>query len=216
MPRPRRCPGAPVAVATPARGQRAPAATARRSVRPRPPPQQGRNAITERLAASVYKQAKRRASRRLARDVGHFGGGHARTACRSRHAQYDAARRADRSKTGTAPSRRRRLPPSHPQHRCRPRSTRSSWSPTREAQWAQAAGELERVSLAAKTRSSPRALGKRELYEKGGARVNAARAYERFVKTYRTRSTSPSKPATGWQPRKATATRRETALMARS
>jgi cellulose synthase operon protein C len=147
--------------------------------------------FTERLAASVYKQGEAaKAGGDLRAAVGHFE----RVAVLAPsspirvNAQYDAAAALIGLKDwdGAIKSLEdfRKQYPQHPlSAEVGPKLVVAF---IEKQQWAQAATELERIAATSNDPKLARdALWQSaELYEKGGSRTNAARAYERFAKAY--------------------------------
>ena len=151
----------------------------------------GRNELVERLAASIYKQgeqarARRQAARRGGRTSPRRRGGAAVGG--ARHRAVRRGGRADRAEgLGRRRAHARRLPPALPEPPAAGRGRRQARGGLpREGQWAQAAGEFERLAATHKDPQVARdALWQAaELYEKGGARAAAAKAYERYLKQY--------------------------------
>lgn len=151
----------------------------------------GRNELIERLAAAVYKQGEQaRADGRLREAVGHFERV-ATVAPRSPvrvTAQYDAAAALIGLKDWDAAARSledfRLRNPSHPLQG--EVGAKLATAYLEKGQWVQAAGEFERVASSSKDQQIARAASWQaaELYEKGGARPAASRAYERHLKLY--------------------------------
>jgi TolA-binding protein len=147
--------------------------------------------FTERLAASVYKQGEAaKASGDLRAAVGHFErvATLAPTSPIRINAQYDAAAALIGLKDwdGAIQSLEdfRKQYPQHPL--AAEVGPKLAVAFIEKQQWAQAATELERISATSSDAKLARdALWQAaELYEKGGSRTNAARAYERFAKAY--------------------------------
>ena len=148
-----------------------------------------RGELVERLAASVYKQGEQARAAGNARDaVAHFS----RVATVAPQspvratAQYDAAAALIGLKdwdgaTRTLEDFRQR----YPNHALQDEVTNKlAAAYIEKQQWAQAAGEFERISATKKDPQLAReALWQSaELYEKAGSRANAARIYERYLK----------------------------------
>ncbi len=151
----------------------------------------GRAALTERLAASVYKQGEAaRAQGQLPEAIGHF----TRVASVAplspvrATAQYDAAATMLEMKdwdgaTRTLEDFRSR----YPKHPLQDEVTgKLAVAYVEKGNWAQAAGEFEKMAAANKDPQMARAglWQAAEMYEKAGARAPAARAYERYIKQY--------------------------------
>jgi cellulose synthase operon protein C len=147
-----------------------------------------RSDLTERLAASVYKQGEKARADGQARDaVAHF----ARVATVAPQsavratAQYDAAAQLIALKDWDAAARtledfRQR----YPQHALQGEvSTKLALAYTEKGQWGSAAAEFERLSAGKKEPEVARAAlwQAAELYEKAGQRAPAAKAYERYL-----------------------------------
>ena len=157
-----------------------------------------RPALTERLAASVYKQGEAaRDQGKLPEAIGHF----TRVAAVApaspvrATAQYDAAAAMLALKDWDGAARTledfRTRYPKHPlQDEV---SAKLAVAYVEKGNWAQAAGEFEKLAAANKDPQLARAglWQAAEMYEKAGARAPAARAYERYVKQYPT----PLEPA---------------------
>lgn len=149
----------------------------------------GRSELVERLAASVYKQGEQAREAGQARDaVAHF----ARVATVAPQsgvratAQYDAAAALIGLKdwdgaTRTLEDFRQRYP-NHPLQAEVGAKLAAAY--IEKGQWAQAAGEFERLSASAKDSKIARSAlwQAAELYEKAGSRGPAAKAYERYLK----------------------------------
>ena len=154
-----------------------------------------RSEFTERLAASVYKQGEEARSKGNARDaVGHF----ARVAAVAPQssvratAQYDAAAALIGLKDWDNAARtledfRSRFA-NHPLQD--DVAAKLALAYTERGQWAQAAGEFERIAATAKEPQVARASlwQAAELHEKAseksGTRIAATKAYERYLKQY--------------------------------
>ncbi len=151
-----------------------------------------RNDLVERLAASVYKQGEQARAAGQGRDaVGHF----ARVATVAplssvrATAQYDAAAELILMKDWDGAARtledfRQRFP-NHPLQG--EVGGKLAVAYLEKGQWVQAAGELERIAVAPKTEPKVARDAQwqaAELYEKGGSRPAAAKAYERYLKQY--------------------------------
>lgn len=147
-----------------------------------------RNDLVERLAAAVYKQGEQaRAAGNAAVAVGHFE----RVAAVAplspvrATAQYDAAAALIGLKDWDAAARtledfRQRFP-NHPLQGEVGGKLAAAY--LERGQWQQAAGEFERQATVLKDPAQSRAAlwQAAELYEKGGGRAPATRAYERYV-----------------------------------
>jgi tetratricopeptide (TPR) repeat protein len=150
-----------------------------------------RSALTERLAASVYKQGEAaRAQGRLPEAIGHY----ARVATVAPQstvratAQYDAAATMLALQDWDGAARtledfRTRFPKNPLQDDV---AGKLAVAYSEKGNWAQAAGEFERLAAA---NSDPQLARTglwqaAELYEKAGARAPAMRAYERYVKQF--------------------------------
>jgi outer membrane protein assembly factor BamD (BamD/ComL family) len=155
-----------------------------------------RNDLTERLAASVYKQGEQaRAAGDAKAAVGHFTrvATVAPTSTVRATAQYDAAAAMIGMKdwdgaTRTLEDFRQRFP-NHPLQA--DVGSKLALAYLEKQQWSQAAGEFERVAATQKDPQLAReALWQSaELHEKAadaksGSRVTAAKAYERYLKQY--------------------------------
>ena len=156
-----------------------------------PPNDPKRNDLVERLAASVYKQGEQaKAAGRLQDAVGHFSRVATiapQSAVRA-NAQYDAAAALIVMKDWDNAARsledfRQRFP-NHPL--AGDVSGKLAVAYMERGNWAQAAGEFER--LATTNRDVAVARGAlwqaAELYDKGGARAKASSAYERYARQY--------------------------------
>ena len=151
----------------------------------------GRNELVERLAASVYKQGeKARADGQLREAVGHFE----RVATVAPQssvraaAQFDAAAALIALKDWSAAAHtledfRQRFP-NHPLQA--EVGGKLALAYTEKEQWSQAAGEYERLAASNKDPKLARAAlwQAAEMYERGGASAQAAKAYERYLKQY--------------------------------
>ncbi len=151
----------------------------------------GRNELVERQAASIYKQGEQARAAGQARDaVAHF----TRVATVAPQstvratAQYDAAAALIGLKdwdgaTRTLEDFRQRFP-NHPLQA--EVGNKLAVAYIEKGQWAQAAGEFERIAATNKDPKLARdALWQAaELYEKGGSRAPAAKTYERYLKQY--------------------------------
>ena len=151
----------------------------------------GRGELVERLAASVYKQGEQARAAGQARDaVGHF----ARVATLAPQstvratAQYDAAASLIGLKDWDGAARtledfRQRYPANPLQDDV---AAKLALAYTEKGQWAQDAGEFERIATAQKDPKLARAAQWQaaELYEKGNSRAAAIKAYERYLKQY--------------------------------
>ncbi|HWY72010.1 MAG TPA: tetratricopeptide repeat protein [Burkholderiaceae bacterium] len=150
-----------------------------------------RKELTERVAASIYKQGEQaRDKGDLRAAVGHFG--RVATAAPQStvraNAEYDAAAALIGLKDWDAASRAlegfRRSYPDHPLQS--EISGKLAVVYTEQGKWALAAPEFERLAA---TRKDPQLAREAlwqaaELYEKAGARQPAAGVYERYVKQY--------------------------------
>jgi len=150
-----------------------------------------RGALTERLAASVYKQGEAaRAQGQLADAIGHYS----RVASVAPQspvratAQYDAAATQLALEDWDGAARtledfRARYPSSPLQGEV---SAKLAVAYSEKGSWAQAAAEFEKLAAANKDPQLARTglWQAAELYEKAGARDSAARAFERYVKQY--------------------------------
>jgi cellulose synthase operon protein C len=150
-----------------------------------------RNELTERLAASVYKQGeKARADGKLRDAVAHFDRVAAMAPASSVRvtAQFDAAAALIALKDWDAATRSleafRQQHPNHPL--AAEVGAKLSLAYLEKGQWSQAAGEFERLAASAKDEKIARgALWQAaELHEKAKARTAAAQAYERYLKLY--------------------------------
>ncbi len=150
-----------------------------------------RAALTERLAASVYKQGEAaRAQGELADAIGHFSrvASVAPQSAVRANAQYDAAATMLALKDWDGAARtledfRTRYPKSPLQADV---SAKLALAYSEKGSWAQAAGEYEKLAAANRDPQLARAglWQAGEMYEKAGARDSAARAYERYVRQY--------------------------------
>jgi tetratricopeptide (TPR) repeat protein len=150
-----------------------------------------RAALTERLAASVYKQGEAaRAQGQLPDAIGHFKrvASVAPASGVRATAQYDAAaamlalKEWDNAARTLEDFRER-----YPKHPLQDEVTaKLAVAYVEKGNWTQAAGELEKMAAANKDPQLARAglWQAAEMYEKGGARAPAARAYERYIKQY--------------------------------
>jgi TolA-binding protein len=156
-----------------------------------PEKEAGRGDLVERLAASVYKQGEQARDAGNARDaVAHFNRVAAvapQSAVRAT-AQYDAAAALIGLKdwdgaTRTLEDFRRRFP-NHPLQGEVGGKLAAAYM--EKGQWAQAAGEFERLAATGTDAKVARSAlwQAAELYEKGQSRGNAAKAYERYLKQY--------------------------------
>ncbi len=150
-----------------------------------------RAALTERLAASVYKQGEAaRAQGQLPDAIGHFTrvASVAPASGVRATAQYDAAaamialKEWDNAARALEDFRVR-----YPKHPLQDEVTaKLAVVYVEKGTWAQAAAEFEKMAAANKDPQLARAglWQAAEMYEKGGARAPAARAYERYIKQY--------------------------------
>jgi TolA-binding protein len=150
-----------------------------------------RGALAERLAASVYKQGEHaQAQGKLADAVAHFNrvGALAPGSTVAATAQYDAAAALIALKDWAGATRLltdfRARYPKHPLQDEVTNKLAAAY--LEQGQWAQAAGEFERIAAAGRDPQLARAglWQAAEMYEKAGARAQAARAYERYAKQY--------------------------------
>ena len=150
-----------------------------------------RGALTERLAASVYKQGEAaRAQGQLPEAIGHYTRVAAVAPASSVRptAQYDAAAAMLALKDWDGAARTledfRSRYPKHPLQD--DVSAKLAVAYVEKGSWTQAAGEFEKLAAANKDPQLARAglWQAAEMYEKAGARAPAARAYERYVKQY--------------------------------
>jgi outer membrane protein assembly factor BamD (BamD/ComL family) len=151
-----------------------------------------RKDLTERLAASIYKQGElARSAGRLREAVAHFERVATvvpQSTVRAT-AQYDAAAALLTLKDWDRAARTledfRRSYPNHPL--AQDAAAKLAVAYTEKGQWAQAAAEFDRIFTTQKDPQLARAAlwQSAELYEKGGASAAAAKAYERYAKTYR-------------------------------
>ncbi len=150
-----------------------------------------RSEFTERLAASVYKQGEEARTQGNARDaVGHFTRVAAvapQSSVRA-NAQYDAAAALIGLKDWDNAARtledfRSRFA-NHPLQD--DVAAKLALAYTERGQWAQAAGEFERMAVTAKDPQVARASlwQAAELHDKANARGAATKAYERYLKQY--------------------------------
>jgi tetratricopeptide (TPR) repeat protein len=147
--------------------------------------------LVERLAASVYKQGEQARAAGHAQDaVAHFNrvATVAPTSTVRAAAQYDAAAALMGLKDWDAAARtledfRTRFP-NHPLQADVGGKLAAAY--LEKGNWAQAAGEFERTSATHRDPTVARASlwQAAELYEKGGARPAAAKAYERYLRQY--------------------------------
>lgn len=150
-----------------------------------------RGALAERLAASVYKQGEQaRGQGKLQDAVTHFNrvGALAPGSTVAATAQHDAAAALIALKDWAGATRllndfRAR----YPKHPLQDEVTNKlAVAYLEQGQWAQAAGEFERIAAAGRDPQLARAglWQAAEMYEKAGARAQAARVYERYAKQY--------------------------------
>ncbi|HET7794258.1 MAG TPA: tetratricopeptide repeat protein [Rhizobacter sp.] len=156
-----------------------------------PEKEAGRGELVERLAASIYKQGeKARAEGDLRGAVNHFNRVATvapQSAVRA-NAQFDAAAALIALKDWDAAARsledfRTRFP-KHPLQA--EVGGKLGVIYMEKGDWSQAAGELERFAATSADPKAARAAlwQAAELHEKGGARPQAAKAYERYLKLY--------------------------------
>ena len=151
----------------------------------------GRNELTERLAASIYKQGEQARSQGKLRDaVAHFNrvAEAAPLSTVRATAQYDAAAALIVLKdwdgaTRTLEDFRQRFP-KHPLQN--DVSSKLALAYVEKGNWSQAAGEFERLSDQNKDPQLARAglWQAAEMYEKANSRTQAARVYDRYLKQY--------------------------------
>ncbi|MDL1861943.1 tetratricopeptide repeat protein [Betaproteobacteria bacterium PRO7] len=150
-----------------------------------------RGALTERLAASVYKQGEQaQAQGKLVDAIAHFNrvGALAPGSTVAATAQYDAAAALIALKDWAGATRLltdfRARYPKHPLQDEVTNKLAAAY--LEQGQWAQAAGEFERIAAAGRDPQLARAglWQAAEMYEKAGARAQAARVYERYAKQY--------------------------------
>ncbi|WP_280156123.1 tetratricopeptide repeat protein [Piscinibacter sp. XHJ-5] len=156
-----------------------------------PEKEAGRNELVERLAASVYKQGEQAREAGNARDaVAHFNRVAAvapQSAVRAT-AQYDAAAALIGLKDWDGAARTledfRQRYPQHPLQGEVGGKLAAAY--LEKGQWAQAAGEFERLSAASNDPKVARSAlwQAAELYDKGGSRALAGKAYERYLRQY--------------------------------
>jgi len=150
-----------------------------------------RTSLSERLAASIYKQGEAARAQGQMRDaVGHFtrvATAAPLSAVRAT-AQYDAAAALLALKDWDAAARmledfRSRYPKDPLQAEV---SSKLAVAYVEKGSWAQAAGEFEKLAAANNDPQLARAglWQAAEMYEKAGARAPAMRAYERYIKQY--------------------------------
>lgn len=182
-----------------------------------------RNDLVERLAASVYKQGEQaRAAGQRSEAIGHFArvATVAPTSSVRATAQYDAAAEQIALKDWDGAARTledfRSRYPNHPL--AGEVGGKLAVAYLERGNWAQAAGEMERLAANPKTDTKIARDAQwqaAELYEKGGSRAAAGKAYERYLKQY----PQPLPPAIEARWRLATIakadgdTKREAALM---
>jgi cellulose synthase operon protein C len=150
-----------------------------------------RNDLTERLAASVYKQGEKAKAAGNPRDaIGHFSriAAVAPQSAVLATAQYDAATALIELKDWPNASRAledfRQRHPNHPlQAEVGPKLALAYLE---QQQWSQAAGEFERLATSTRDPEVARSAQWQaaELHEKGGARSRAQQAYERYVRQH--------------------------------
>jgi TolA-binding protein len=150
-----------------------------------------RAALTERLAASVYKQGEAaRAQGQLPEAIRHFTrvASVAPASAARATAQYDAAAAMLALKDWDGAARTledfRSRYPKHPLQD--DVTSRLAVAYVEKGSWAQAAGEFEKLAAANKDPQLARAglWQAAEMYEKAGVRASAARAYERYARQY--------------------------------
>lgn len=154
--------------------------------------------LVERQAASIYRQGEQARTAGNLRDaVGHFNRVSAAAPQSSvrPNAQYDAAAALIALKDWDAATKNledfRQRYPSHPLQG--EVNSKLALAYLEKSQWPQAAAEFERLAATSTEPQVARSAAWQaaELYDKGGSRPAAARAYERYVKTY----PSPLEPA---------------------
>jgi outer membrane protein assembly factor BamD (BamD/ComL family) len=150
-----------------------------------------RNDISERLAASVYKQGEKARAAGNARDaIGHFSriAAVAPQSTVVATAQYDAAAALIELKDWPGAARAledfRQRYPNHPLQG--EVGAKLAVAYLEQQQWSLAAGEFERVATTARDPEIARSAQWQaaELHEKGGARSRAAQAFERYVRQH--------------------------------
>jgi len=150
-----------------------------------------RGELTERLAASIYKQGEQaRAQGNLRDAVGHFNrvAEAAPSSSIRPNAQYDAAAALIALKDWDAATRTledfRQRYPRHPLQD--DVSSKLAVAYVEKGNWSQAAGEFERLSAVNKDPQLARAglWQAAEMYEKANSRAQAARVYDRYIKQY--------------------------------
>jgi tetratricopeptide (TPR) repeat protein len=158
----------------------------------------GRADLSERLAASVYKQGEAaRAEGQLQEAIAHFlrVATVAPTSPVRATAQYDAAASMLTLKDWEAAARTLEdFRTRYPKHPLQDDVTgKLAVAYVERGNWAQAAAEFERLAAANKDPQLARAglWQAAEMYDKAGARASAARVYERYVRQY----PSPLAPA---------------------
>ena len=150
-----------------------------------------RNDLTERLAASIYKQGEKAKAGGNARDaIGHFSriAAVAPQSTVVATAQYDAAAALIELKDWAGASRaledfRQR----HPNHPLQGEvGAKLAVAYLEQQQWSLAAGEFERVATTSRDPEVARSAQWQaaELHDKGGARTRAAQAWERYVRQH--------------------------------
>ena len=156
-----------------------------------PPRDTARGALTERLAAAVYKQGEAAQKDGKLRDaVGHFARVASVAPASAVHAtaQYDAAAALLQLKDWPAAARTledfRRSFPKHPLQE--DVTAKLAVAYVEQGAWAQAAREFETIAGSNKDPQLARAglWQAAEMYEKAGVRASATRAYERYIKQY--------------------------------
>ena len=151
-----------------------------------------RKDLTERLAASIYKQGEQaRSAGKLREAVAHFdrvGSAAPQSAVRAT-AQFDAAAVLLEVKDWDGAARTledfRRNHPNHPLQA--ETGAKLAVAYTEKGQWSQAAAEFDRIAGTQKDPQLARAAlwQSAELYEKAGSIAAAAKAFERYLKQHR-------------------------------
>jgi outer membrane protein assembly factor BamD (BamD/ComL family) len=156
-----------------------------------PPREAGRQDLTERLAAAVYKQGEQAKAAGQPRDaIGHFSriAAVAPGSAVLATAQYDAAVALIELKDWPGASRAledfRQRHPNHPlQAEVGPKLALAYLE---QQQWSPAAAEFERLATTSRDPEVARSAQWQaaELHDKGGARARAAQAWERYVRQH--------------------------------